>query len=43
MFVTLVADSEMTIGNEIFMYLEKPISKWVGPHIVRKADGKILT
>lgn len=41
--VPAAADSAIQIGEEVLMYREKPIGKWVGPFIVEQTDGKNLT
>lgn len=37
------ADNDITAGDEVLMYREKPTSKLVGPYIVTSIDEKIMS
>lgn len=38
-----VAAVAVTIGDAVLMFREKPVGKWIGPYIVVKTNGKLLT
>lgn len=41
--VPVAADREYLMGEEVLMFREKPVGKWVGPYLICKKDGKMLT
>lgn len=41
--VPATAESDVMLGDEVLMYREKQVGKWVGPYIVQQCDKKMLT
>lgn len=41
--VPTAADNQFRVGDEVLMYREKPVNKWIGPYIVVDKNEKFLT
>lgn len=37
------ANNDLKIADEVLMYREKPVAKWVGPYIITSINGKQVT